>query len=149
MKPIDYLLIGHITRDLTPEGDQPGGTVTYSGRVAAALGSHTAVLTSHTLDFTGIDVLDSLTVHSVPSATTTTFENVYTPHGRVQTIHATATTLTPAHLPTAWHEPAIVHLAPVVHEVDTRFIQHFPHSLICLTPQGWLREWGADGRVHP
>lgn len=149
MTAIDYLLIGHITRDLTPHGDEPGGTVTYSGRAAAALGSHTAVLTSYAPDFTSSQVLADLHVHNVPSAATTTFENVYTPHGRAQTVHATATTLTPDHLPEPWGEPAIVHLAPVVHEVDARFIHHFPNSLLCLTPQGWLREWGGDGRVHP
>ncbi len=114
MTAIDYLLIGHITRDLTPHGDEPGGTVTYSGRAAAALGSHTTVLTSYAPDFTSSQVLADLHVHNVPSAATTTFENVYTPHGRAQTVHATATTLTPDHLPEPWGEPAIVHLAPVV-----------------------------------
>ena len=94
MTAVDYLLIGHITRDLTPHGDEPGGTVTYSGRAAAALGSHTAVLTSYAPDFSSSQVLAGLTVHNVPSAATTTFENVYTPHGRVQTVHATATTIT-------------------------------------------------------
>lgn len=153
MSQLDYLLIGHITRDLTPHGDEPGGTVTYSGRAALALGYHTAVLTSYAPDFTGMGVLTGLTVHNVLSAATTTFENVYTPHGRVQTVHATAATLTPDHLPAAWGEPAIIHLAPVVHEVDYSFfdrsIDRFPGSLVCLTPQGWLREWGSDGRVHP
>lgn len=145
----DYLLVGHITRDLTPEGDRPGGTVMYSGRTAVALGSHTAVLTSAATDFAGMHVLDGLDVVNVAAAATSTFENVYTPHGRVQTIHATAATLTPDHLPMAWRAPAIAHLAPVGHEVDPRLIGCFPHSLTCLTPQGWLRAWGPDGRVYP
>jgi sugar/nucleoside kinase (ribokinase family) len=149
MGQIDYLLIGHMTCDLTPEGDVPGGTVTYSGRVAAALGCQTAVLTSTAPHFTGLNVLTGLQMAIVPAERTTTFENVYTPHGRNQTIHAVANTLTPEHLPADWRNPAIVHFAPVVHEVDLSFIRQFPNSLICLTPQGWLREWGADGRVRP
>lgn len=149
MRHIDYLLIGHITRDLLPEGDQPGGTVTYSGQIAAALGCHTAVLTSAAPHYAGLHLLGGLELVTVPAEATTTFENVYTPHGRVQSVHAFATTLTPAHLPADWAKPAIVHMAPVVHEVDLGFLRQFPNSLICMTPQGWLREWGADGRIHP
>ena len=34
--PVDYLIIGHILQDLTPEGTQIGGTAAYSGLTAAA-----------------------------------------------------------------------------------------------------------------
>ena len=38
IEPVDYLIIGHITLDLTPDGPRLGGTVTYSALMAQALG---------------------------------------------------------------------------------------------------------------
>jgi sugar/nucleoside kinase (ribokinase family) len=42
-----------------------------------------------------------------------------------------------------------VHLAPVAGEVEPGIVRSFPDSLICVSPQGWLRGWDADGRVFP
>ena len=41
-----YLLIGHITEDLTPSGTQLGGTVSYAGLTAKVLGADVRVLTA-------------------------------------------------------------------------------------------------------
>ena len=41
IEPIDYLMIGHITRDETPEGPRLGGTSTFSSLMAKALGLKT------------------------------------------------------------------------------------------------------------
>ncbi len=126
-----------------------GGTVTYSGHIAEALGYHTAVLTSSASNYDGLTALAGLEVINIPSATTTTFENVYTAVGRVQTLHEVAAKIEVAHLPDDWRSPQIVHLAPLADEVDVAFIHQFPESLIGITPQGWLRGWDADGRVRP
>ncbi|MCA9872255.1 MAG: hypothetical protein KC441_01315, partial [Anaerolineales bacterium] len=90
MTHIDYLAVGHVSKDLTPDGPVLGGTVSYSGRLAQALGCHTAVLTSSGADFAWQDQLPGIELHVVAAPQTTTFENVYTPHGRVQTLHAQA-----------------------------------------------------------
>lgn len=145
---LDYLVIGHVTRDVTPTGDLVGGTVSYSGRVAQALGCQTAVLTSCQPDYAGLHDLADLVVDVVPSANTTTFENIYGPDGRTQLIDTVADAIGPEHVPVGWTETAVVHLAPVANEVDPAIIQHFPHSLIGLTPQGWLRRWTDDHRVY-
>jgi hypothetical protein len=42
----DYLLIGHIAHDVTPEGPRLGGTVSYGAYTALALGLRVGVLTS-------------------------------------------------------------------------------------------------------
>lgn len=126
-----------------------GGTVTYSGHIAEALGYHTAVLTSSQEGYDGLRALDGLEFINIPSAATSTFENVYTENGRVQTIHHVAEPINVSHLPEDWQHPQIVHLAPIADEVDTNFIHQFPNSLIGLTPQGWMRGWGTDGRVYP
>ena len=46
IEPVDYLIIGHITRDLTPDGPHLGGTVTYSALMAQALGLRVGIVTS-------------------------------------------------------------------------------------------------------
>jgi sugar/nucleoside kinase (ribokinase family) len=149
MTQIDYLAIGHVTRDLTPEGDKLGGAVSFSGRLAHALGCKTAVLTSSGPDFDWADELSGVETETIPAAETTTFENVYTPNGRTQTISGVAAPISAQHVPEAWQRAAIVHLAPVADEVDPAMIRLFSNSMVCLTPQGWLRQWDENGRVSP
>lgn len=149
MTHIDYLAIGHISQDLTPGGPQLGGTVAFSGRMAQALGCRTAVLTSSGDDFTWQPQLPDIELHVIPAAQTTTFENVYTANGRVQTLHAQAHPILASHVPTAWQRAAIVHLAPIAQEIDPAIIRLFSNSLVGLTPQGWLRRWDKQGRVSP
>lgn len=125
-----------------------GGTVSYSGRVAQALGCQTAVLTSCEPDYEGLAELADLKVKVIPSAHTSTFENIYEGDGRIQMLYTVADKISMTHLPAAWEDPAIVHFGPLTNEVDPAMIDQFPHSLIGLTPQGWMRRWTADGRVY-
>jgi sugar/nucleoside kinase (ribokinase family) len=144
----DYLAIGHVTHDVLVDGFAIGGTVAYSGATARVLGCQTAVLTSAEADHDWAAVLPGLQVQNVPSAATTTFENVYTPQGRRQRILAVADRLTADHVPLAWRNAPIVHLGPVANEIDPAMIDLFDSSLIGLTPQGWLRRWSEDGHVY-
>jgi sugar/nucleoside kinase (ribokinase family) len=148
MKQIDFLAIGHVSCDLLPSGSQVGGTAFFSSRTAHVLGCRTAVLTSAAPDFELSDALSGISAHRVPSTRTTTFENVYTPQGRIQTLHARAKTLTPADIPADWRRSSIVHLAPIADEVTPEMIDAFSNSLVGLTPQGWLRRWDESGRVY-
>ena len=148
MTHIDYLAIGHVSKDLTPEGPQLGGTVSFSGRLAQAMGCRTAVLTSSSADFAWQPYLDGIQLHTIPAAQTTTFENVYTADGRIQTLYAQAAPILPGHVPAEWQRASIVHLAPIANEIDPAMITLFGGSLVGLTPQGWMRRWGADGRVY-
>jgi sugar/nucleoside kinase (ribokinase family) len=149
LTPIDYLLIGHVCYDLTPQGRVIGGTAAYAGRLAQLLGCRTAVLTSADPHDAGWAAdLPGVEVEIIPAAATTTFENVYTPQGRVQTLHAVADTLTVDHVPDAWRAPRIVHLGPIANELDPALARAFAGSLVGLTPQGWMRRWDAGGRVY-
>jgi sugar/nucleoside kinase (ribokinase family) len=85
----------------------------------------------------------------IDSEYSTTFENVNTPHGRIQTLHHQATPLDLTHIPETWRRAPIVHLGPIAQEVDPRLAGAFPDSLVGLTPQGWLRAWDKNGKVHP
>ncbi|MFO7680827.1 MAG: PfkB family carbohydrate kinase [Chloroflexota bacterium] len=149
MAQIDYLTVGHITRDLTPEGDKLGGAVSFSSRLAQALGCRTAVLTSCAPDFIWQHELPGVEIVSILAGQTTTFENVYTSTGRIQTISGVAAPILAQHVPEAWRRASIVHLGPVADEVDPAMIHLFSNSMVCLTPQGWLRQWDENGRVSP
>jgi len=143
-----YLTIGHICQDLLPNGWMFGGAATYSARMAHALGCQVQVLTSLRADVDVRPALADIEVLRLPSDHTTTFENVYTSAGRHQTLHGVAERLTPDRFPAALAAD-IVHLAPIAQEVDLAWLDRFPGALSGVTPQGWLRQWDAQGRVSP
>ncbi len=145
--PIDYLLIGHLTRDLTPQGYQVGGTVAYAALTARRLGKRVGIVTSHADDFYA-PVLEGIPVVTLPAEYSTTFENTETPAGRRQHVLARAQPLDYPHIPETWMQTPIVHLAPVAQEVSPNLARYFPDSFLGVTPQGWLREWDAGGRVR-
>jgi len=145
--PIDYLVIGHVTQDVTPNGLTLGGTVTYAARTALALGCRVAVVTSAAPDLELDSVLAGIDLMCLPAKATTTFENLYTPAGRRQVLHARADSLDPSAVPPAWRKPTIVHLGPLANECDPHLIDCFSDSLIGVTPQGWMRRWDANGHV--
>lgn len=146
IEPVDYLLIGHVTQDVTPTGFVLGGTVSYAGLTARAFGKKVGIVTACTPELQlpeleGIPVIRKLSPHN------STFENFDTPNGRVQHIRAVAEKITPADIPPAWLDTPIVHLGPVAAELDPNLAQAFPHSLLGITPQGWLRGWEKEGLV--
>lgn len=147
-QPVDYLLIGHVTKDLTPEGPLLGGTVSYAGLTARALGLRVGVVTSCGEDL-DLSPLSDLAVARLPAEESTAFENVYTPEGRIQTLRARARDLTFEAVPPAWRGAPIVHLAPLCQEVDPDLAHRFPGALVGVTPQGWMRTWDEAGRVFP
>lgn len=149
MTHIDYLAIGHITRDLTPEGDKLGGAASFSSRLAQALGCKTAVLTSSGPDFQWQHELPGIEILSIAAEETTTFENVYTPEGRIQTISGVANPILTKHVPEAWQRASIVHFGPMADEIEPHMIKLFSNSMVGLSTQGWHRQWDENGRVTP
>ena len=147
LEPIDYLLIGHLARDLTPDGDRLGGTVAYAALMAYALGMRVGIVTSWGNEFPLEPFLGSLPVINAPTESSTTFENQETPQGRVQILHNVAAPLDMHLIPESWLSASIVHLGPIAQEVDPSLVRNFPSALIGITPQGWLREWDQAGRV--
>ena len=150
--PPDFLVIGHITRDLLPDGGwRLGGTVTFAALTAQRLGMRVAVVTSGPPDI--VEALRRLApdipVVAVPSPDATTFENIYQGSVRSQYLRGRAAPLTLDHVPPSWRAAPVVLLAPLAQEVDPRLLTAFPHSLVAATPQGWLRRWDAGGFVTP
>jgi len=149
---IDYLILGHVTHDLTAGGPRPGGTATYAALTARALGSQVAIVTAGADDAPS-DALAGFAAVRLPSAQTTIFENIYYPGGRTQFLRGRAACIRAAdvldRVPRAWRGAPLVHLAPVAGEVDPALVSYFPDSFVGLTPQGWLRAWDETGRVRP
>lgn len=141
-----YLVIGHVTEDLTPEGPRLGGTVAYAGVTAHALGLDVGIVTA-AADACELGALREVAVCRVRSAETTQFENRYTDKGRTQLLRARAASLSIEAVPAEWRDASIVHLAPVAGELDPDMTTSFFHARLALTPQGWMRSWDAEGLV--
>jgi hypothetical protein len=148
IEPIDYLMIGHITRDMTPDGPRIGGTATFSGLMAHALGLRVGIVTSWGAELP-LGQLGEIPIVNLPSDHSTTFKNISTPEGRIQTIYQVAQSIDLNLIPDQWLNSPIVHLGPIAQEVEPTLVRHFSNSLIGTTPQGWLRTWDNEGRVIP
>lgn len=146
LQPVDYLMIGHLSCDRIPNGYQIGGTATYSALTARALGLRVGIVTSWGGEVP-LGPLSDIPMINYPTDQSTTFENVETPQGRIQYIHHVAPSINLNLIPDPWRNAPIVHLGPIAQEIEPTMIRHFPSSLICLTPQGWLRSWNANGLV--
>lgn len=145
---IDYLVLGHITQDITPHGHQLGGTAAYASLLARRMGLQVGLVTAAS-DDVSLSVLDGVLIQRHTTSETTTFENRYTPSGRVQTLHHRAPSITYQHIPPPWRSAPLVHLAPVAREIDPEMIGKFPHSFLGISLQGWLRQWDENGKVTP
>jgi sugar/nucleoside kinase (ribokinase family) len=148
LQPVDYLVIGHFSCDLTPAGPRLGGTAAYAALTGRALGLRVGVVSAWGGEVP-LDALDGIQVRKVAAEYSTTFENVYVQEGRHQFIHHVAPDLLFEHVPQAWREAPIVHIGPIAGEGKSLADGHFSSSMLGLTPQGWLRSWDGGGRVHP
>lgn len=150
MSQIDYLLIGHMTADIVRNGRVLGGTVAYAAPVVRAFGQRVGLLTSAAACE---PLLETITPYADimvrTAAETTTFENIYQPSGeRIQYVHEVAAPLTYNLLPVGWLNAPLVHLAPLVDEIDLTLAAQFTHATVMLTLQGCLRTWDDSGLVR-
>jgi sugar/nucleoside kinase (ribokinase family) len=147
-EPVDYLILGHLSCDLTPSGPRLGGTAAYAALTARALGLRVGVVTVWGGEVP-LDVLDGVRLHVIPTERSTSFENIYTPEGRIQYVHHVAPDLLLEHVPEAWRKAPIVHIGPIAGEGQRLVEAGLSSALLGLTPQGWMRAWDDQGRVHP
>jgi len=147
---MDFLVVGHIAKDLLPDGSfSLGGTVTYAAITARNLGLKAGIVTcaDSTLETTAL--LQDIALVVKPSPVTTTFENIYHGHERQQFIRAVAAPLLPEDIPAPWLATPIVHLGPLAQELSPEMVNIFGQDvLLGVTPQGWMRAWDETGRVR-
>ena len=143
---VNYLLVGHLTEDRTPEGVTLGGTVSYSGLTAHALGHKVGVVTA-AAETTDLEPLHNLDLIVKPSPKSTCFQNTYTDQGRVQMVFSQAVGLSPADVPHDWWHTELVHIAPLISELTSAIMDPFADSFVGLTPQGLMRESDSEGHI--
>jgi len=148
----DFVVIGHVTRDLHADGSTSiGGTAAFAALAAQRLGVRVGIVTSAAPDLLAdLDVaLAGVAVVGVPSAASTTFENSYCGGRRIQYLRARADPIANDWVPAAWEMARTVLLGPLDQEVDPMIARRFPNAHIGAAPQGWLRRWDTAGRVWP
>jgi sugar/nucleoside kinase (ribokinase family) len=148
LQPVDYLVIGHVTEDLTAAGPRPGGTATFAALTARSLGLRVGVLTAAGQN-ASLAALDEIQVVAIPSEYSTTFENLTGQHGRTQVLHRQAAPIPYERVPESWRQTPILHLAPVAQELEAELPSSFSPALLGITPQGWMRTWDSQGQVVP
>ncbi|MFN8475945.1 MAG: PfkB family carbohydrate kinase [Anaerolineae bacterium] len=142
----DFLVVGHITKDIKPTGYTLGGTATYAAVTAHRLGVKAAIVTS-AADDVDLSALDGIAIYRAPSPYTSTFENIYADGHRTQYLRAVAAKLDCNDVPPDWRAASTVLLGPLTQEVDPNIVDCFRKSIIGVTPQGWMRAWDDEGRV--
>ncbi len=161
---IDFLVIGHITHDRSPEGFRLGGTVSFAAVTALRLGLRPGIITRGSAEglrdgerhadgkdlvTPAVGPLAGVPIRLLPAPLSTTFVNVYQDGRRTQVIESLAEPVTPDALPAGWAASPIVLLGPIAREVPPEWTELFPGALLGVTPQGWLRAWDEAGRVRP
>lgn len=149
-----YLVIGHICADLTPEGEVIlGGTALYSALTAARLGWRVGVLTRGAFggEYAGMKVpsLDEfggeISIICQDAEVPTTFINVYKAGRREQTMPHWAGPIDLRGLPPHWRNARVIHLGPIAQEIDQKQTGALTPQFLGITPQGWMREWPRPG----
>jgi sugar/nucleoside kinase (ribokinase family) len=142
------VLCGNVTLDRTPAGLAPGGPAYYAGQAWRALGAEVRVLTATANDFPP-EALGGIETRVVRSTSTTVFQNRYGADGaRTQRVEAQASPLSPSNLPASWIRPDVLHVVPVLSEVDpAAFRTALQPRLTGLCAQGLVRVVGPDGTV--
>ena len=151
----DFLAIGHVTRDILPDGTfSLGGTVTFAALTAYRLGLVAAIITCADAELLA-DLparLPEIGLVACSSSATTTFVNTYHEGFRTQYLRARADQLQLEDVPETWRKAPVVLFCPLDQELSPPLVRLFPRRLgaiIAATPQGWLRRWDKDGRVWP
>ena len=143
LSPVDYLVIGHLSCDLTPEGPRLGGTATYSALTGRALGLRVGVVTAWGGEVP-LDILNGIQVRSSRRRSIAPPSKICIHHGgRHQIIHHIAPDIWYENIPQIWRGAPIVHIGPIAGEGKSLADGGFPSSMLGLTPQGWLRTWDS------
>lgn len=149
--PVTFLSIGHFCYDVSPNGYILGGSASYSTLTARNLGHRARAVTAVGENFDRQNpLLEGIKTVYHASPETTIFDNQYDEKGhRQQFILGAARELNGSDVPVEWRTSDIVYLCPIADEVSADLVHCFSeYTLIGATPQGWLRQWDAGGRVE-
>ncbi len=149
MPPPDFVVVGHVTRDIVPDGWRPGGTPTFAAVQAHRLGLTVGVVTRTAGDTDLEELLPFAKIVDLGSDVTTTFENTYVAGVRTQHIRAVGATIAPGDVPESWLASPVVLIGPVFGEIAPDLAVAFePGSCVGVSAQGWLRSADAERHVQ-
>ena len=152
---VRFLSIGHVARDEF-EGEPTwrlGGTALYTAAAAAKLGARAAIVTR--VGPKERDALEKrcaelgIELHALPAEVTTTFAFRYENGRRLMRLKARARGLVLDDVPPSLRRAEAVILGSIAHEIDRTLLGAFGQAASVVTAQGYLREWSADGSIHP
>jgi hypothetical protein len=144
----DFVVVGHVVRDLVPEGWRLGGTATFAAVQAERLGLSVGIVTRVGPDLDLGIGFPNAALAVTPSPQTTTFQNEYSSKGRTQHVRGRADIVSPADVPSDWRTAPIALLGPVCSEVASDMSSSFNSELLGVSAQGWLRQVDSDGLVR-
>ena len=67
IEKVDYLIIGHFSKDLTPDGARLGGTTAYAALTARALGLRVGIVSSFNKKDISLDLFADIPIIASPS----------------------------------------------------------------------------------
>jgi sugar/nucleoside kinase (ribokinase family) len=153
--PIRFLAVGHVARDEF-EGEPTwrlGGTVLYTAAAAARLGARAAIVTrvgpNERAALEERCARLGIELHALPGEVTTTFGFRYEDGKRLMKLKARSRGLALSDVPRSLVDSEAVILGSVAHEIDRSLLGAFGDAASVVTAQGYLREWAADGSIHP
>lgn len=150
-KRIKIVVVGHITLDEYNGKLVPGGSAYYCSQTYLALGAEVKLVSTIGEDFQFNEVFNDLDTFVKRIGQTTQFKNIYKKDSvREQISIAQAEQIRPSELPEDFKECDILHLAPVLGEIDIKWwVTLVKPKLVAIGLQGWLRKIDESKIVHP
>ncbi|MEZ4403228.1 MAG: PfkB family carbohydrate kinase [Kofleriaceae bacterium] len=146
MSATQIVIVGHVTHDRYGDDLVAGGCAFYGAHTQRALGADVHLVTAVGDDFACDAALAGLTVDVTRGGATTLFTNLYPAGGlRVQRIEAMAPPVAP---PAVVPPGALVHLAPVMQELDlAAWLDACAGRPVAIAIQGWIKDRGPAETV--
>jgi 1D-myo-inositol 3-kinase len=133
------VIAGHVTHDRTPGGVVAGGPAYHGAHTYRGLGASPRLVTAVGHDFAGDDAI------GVPAEIRRGGSTTELAGGRLA---ARAQPVLAVDLPEAWRRCDVLHLAPVLAEVDlARWAQIANARLVAISVNGWTSVPGPDNTV--
>ena len=148
VKSPDFVVVGHVVEDLTPQGSRIGGTATFAALQAHRLGVSAGIVTRARPDTLSHPQLEHIAIAGRPSDQTTTFENTYDGASRRQRVVKHAASVTEEDVPSDWKNAPIMLVGPMLGEIQTDTGTMSSNTLLGVGAQGWLRELDEHGIVR-
>ena len=145
----DFVVVGHVVRDLLAGGWRLGGTASFAAAQARKLGLSVGVVTRIRKDDLALeDLLPGVALAGRAASCTTTFENVYDGPHRRQRVPSQAEPIDESDIPAAWKDAPMALIGPVCGEVTLDVAGVFRSSQVGVAAQGWLRRLDSQRRVR-